>query len=168
MRISFYFSVCTLIYYKYDFPHHSITITQSTSSPSRSLCTGGNQVGGSIFGMSLTYPCLPCNPLYTHLTPDTPRHSHTLSSQVLAAADLSTNTCWGQLNLCTSRRKNTSTEEREGIWAGGGGGGGGMEGQTERGGVGGISESVYDTGRQPTDDTTTVNWYICTLVKSFR
>lgn len=35
------------------------------------------------------------NPPYAHLTPDTPQCSHTLSSQVLAADDLSTNTCWG-------------------------------------------------------------------------
>lgn len=65
-------------------------------------------------------------PLYTHLTPDTPPppRSHTLSSQVLAAVDLSTNTCWRQLNLWTSRQKNRLTEEREGIRGGGVRGGG--------------------------------------------
>lgn len=67
-------------------------------------------------------PILPYNPLYTHLTPDSPQCSHTLSSQVLAAADLSTNTCWGQLNLCTPRRKNTSMQDRKDTRAGGGGG----------------------------------------------
>lgn len=64
-------------------------------------------------------PSSPCN-LYTHLTPDTPQCSHTLSSQVLTVADLSANTCWGQLNLWTSGWKNTSTQEKEGIWEGGG------------------------------------------------
>ena len=78
----------------------------------------------SVFGVPPLYPSLPSNPLYTHLTPDTPQHSHTLSSQVLAAADLSTNTCWGELNLWTSGWKNTSAEEREDIRGGGGGGGG--------------------------------------------
>lgn len=71
------------------------------------------------FGVSHLYLNLPSNPLYTHLTPDTPQHSHTLSSQVLAAADLSTNTCWGELNLWTSGWKNTSAEEREDIRGGG-------------------------------------------------
>lgn len=63
-------------------------------------------------------------PLYKHLTSDSPQCSHTLSSQVPAAADLSTNTCWGQLNLWTSGRKNTSSgaeggtvSEEEGVAA---------------------------------------------------
>lgn len=101
----------------------------------------------------LHYSSLPYNPLYTHLTPDTPQRSHTLSSQVLAAADLSTNTCWGQLNLWTSGWKNTSTEEREDIWRGGGGGD--RNKQTR------MVCAWLDAYRQHT----TVNWHMLSFVK---